>query len=105
MSLWSETLQHSAGQNIFVSFRTPSDVLDSFTLNVSEPSFQVVFSFDGNAFNAQHESPDYLVSLSTSRSSETEVEYSVVFTTYVDAATTITIDGTQFSNAYATIKE
>lgn len=105
MSLWSETLQHNAGQNIFVSFRTPSDVLDSFTLNVGEPSFQVVFSFDGESFNTQHESPDYLISLSSYRVSSEEVEHSLLFTTYVDAATTVTIEGTQFSNAYATIKE
>lgn len=105
MSLWSETLQHNAGQNIFVSFRTPSDVLDSFTLNVSEPSFQVVFSFDGESFNAQHESPDYLLSIISSSVSGEEVEHSLLFTTYVDSDTTITIEGTQFSNAYATIKE
>lgn len=108
MSLWSETLQHNAGQTIFVSFKTPSDVLDSFMLNVSDPSFQVVFSFNGSDFNVQHESPDCLASVSCINSGAGTVDYSVTISTDTDTPTNIEIhynEGTQVIDAYAVVKE
>ncbi len=108
MSLWSETLQHNAGQTILVSFKTPSDVRDSFTLNVSEPSFQVVFSFDGSAFNVQHNSPEGLSSVACTNTGSGTIEYTVTVSTATDTPTTIEIyynEGTQLINAYAVVKE
>ena len=108
MSLWSTTIQHSAGQNIVVSFCAPTDVSATYTLSVDEPLFSVVFISDGASFTTTHDSPDFMQSLAAVYKSENETEHTLKFTTYVDGVTNASIsyeDSVQLSNAYAIIEE